>query len=133
MYGLMLIILLFSLTSSFFHVILIVFENNIRQSHVTKVSYLRIRMPNSLENFRKHQKLNFVFCFFFFFQNRVNSKCIPSQTASGKSSEIALNNLSHAISHIFKRKNFTLKHSCQLLHQRAWTLGLSLAAPSYSK
>ena len=128
----MLIILLFSLTSSFFHVILIVFENNISQSHVTKVSYLRIRMPNSLENFRKHQKLNFVFSFFIF-QNRDNSKCIPSRTTSGKSSEIALNNLSHAISHIFKRKNFTLKHSCQLFHQRAWTLGLSLAAPSYSK
>ena len=31
----------------------------IRQSHVTKVSYLRIRMTNSLENFGKHQKLNF--------------------------------------------------------------------------
>ena len=34
----------------------------IRQSHVTKVSYLRIRMTNSLENFGKHQKLNFFSC-----------------------------------------------------------------------
>ena len=60
MYGLMLIILFYLLMSSFFHVIFIVFENNIRQSHVRKVSYLCIRMPNSLENLRKHQKLNFV-------------------------------------------------------------------------
>ena len=31
-----------------------------KQSHVKKVSYLPIRMTNSLEDFRKYEKLNFV-------------------------------------------------------------------------
>ena len=88
----MLIILLFSLTSSFFHVIFIVFENNIRQSHVTKVSYLRIRMPNSLENFKKTSKTKFCLvkspgkpaaCLFFLKRGGVIFTPLPPSTKIG--------------------------------------------------